>query len=205
MQGRNSSVFLVADKIEGFKKKISLWKKRVKDKRLDMFPLLSENLKSAPHVDISEQIIQHLAQLSQKFDYYFPEDPRPGNLWILNPFAVNSAAEDVALPVELENKLVELSEDSALKLKYQEVDFTSFWIHSSKEYPSLSERATKFLLPFTTTYLCESGFSTVTVTKSKARNSLKMDTLNATLRVSLSPIKPRLDLIMSNMQAQVSH
>ena len=75
MQGRNSSVFLVADKIEGFKKKISLWKRRVKDKRLDMFPLLSESLEFAPHVDISEQIIQHLAQLSQKFDYYFPEDP----------------------------------------------------------------------------------------------------------------------------------
>ena len=164
-----------------------------------MSPLLCENLESVLHVDISEQIMQHLAQLSQKFDYYFPEDPRPGNLWILNPFAVNSAAEDVALPVELENELVKLSEDRTLKLLYQEVDFTSFWIHSSKEYPSLSERATKFLLPFTTTYLCESGFSTVTVTKSKARNSLKMDTLNASLRVSLSPIKPRLDLIMSNM------
>ena len=128
--------------------------------------------------------------MSQKFDYYFPEDPQPGNLWILNPFAVNSAAEDVALPLELENELVKLFEDSALKLKYQEVDVTSFWIHSSMEYASLSERATKFLLPFTTTYLCESGFSTVTVTKLKARNSLKMDTLNATLRVSLSPIKP---------------
>ena len=205
MQGRNSSVFLVADKIEGFKKKISLWKRRVKDKRLDMFPLLSKSLKSAPHVDISEQIIQHLAQLSQKFDYYFPEDPQSGNLWILNPFAVNSAVEDVALPIELENKLIELSEGSTLKLKYQEVDLTSFWIHSSKEYPSLSECATKFLLPFTTTYLCESGFSTVTVTKLKAYNSLKMDTLNATLCVSLSSIKPRLDLIMSNMQAQVLH
>ena len=31
MQGRNSSVFLVADKIEGFKKKISLWRRRVND------------------------------------------------------------------------------------------------------------------------------------------------------------------------------
>ena len=29
MQGRSSSLFLVADKIEGFKKKIDLWKKRV--------------------------------------------------------------------------------------------------------------------------------------------------------------------------------
>jgi len=32
MQDRNSLAFLVADKVEEFKKKISLWKKRVKDK-----------------------------------------------------------------------------------------------------------------------------------------------------------------------------
>ena len=112
MQGRNSSVFLVADKIEGFKKKISLWKRRVKDMSL------SENLESAPHVDISEQIIQHLAQLSQKFDYYFPEDPRPGNLGILNPFAVNSAAEDMALPVELENELTSLNMKNYILLHF---------------------------------------------------------------------------------------
>ncbi|CAK8696737.1 unnamed protein product [Clavelina lepadiformis] len=37
MQGRNSSVFLVANKVEGFKKKISLWERKVKDKRLDIF------------------------------------------------------------------------------------------------------------------------------------------------------------------------
>ena len=62
-----------------------------------------------------------------------------------------------------------------------------------------------FLLPFTTTYLCESGFSSVTITKSKSRNSLKTATLNATMRVSLSPINPRLDLIISQKQGQVSH
>ena len=54
-----------------------------------MFPLLNENFEASPHVGISEIIIQHLSQLSIKFDLYFPEDPRPGNLWIQNPFSVN--------------------------------------------------------------------------------------------------------------------
>ena len=62
----------------------------MKDIRLDMFPLLSEKLESTPHVDISEPVVEYLAQLSHKFDYYFPEEPRPGKVWILNPFAVNS-------------------------------------------------------------------------------------------------------------------
>ena len=85
------------------------------------------------------------------------------------------------------------------------VDLPCFWIQASGEYASLSERAIMFLLPFTTTYLCKSGFSTVTAMKPKARNSLKTDTLNANLRVSLSPIQPRIDRIISNKQAQVSH
>ena len=64
--------------------------------------------------------------MSHKFDSYFPEDSRPGNLWTLDPFTVNSATEDVALPLKLENELIELSEDSSLKLQYQEVDLPSF-------------------------------------------------------------------------------
>ena len=73
MQGRSSSLFLVADKIEGLKKKTDLWNKRVNNLRYEMFLLLYENIKTFPHVDISEKIIQHLAQLSHKFDSYFPE------------------------------------------------------------------------------------------------------------------------------------
>ena len=116
MQGRSSSLFLVADKIEGFKKKIDFWKKRVNNLWYEVFPLLCKNIKTSAHVDTSELIIQHLTQLSHKFDFFFPEDPRPKNLWILDPFTVNSATEDVALPLKLENELIKLSENSSLKL-----------------------------------------------------------------------------------------
>ena len=126
MQGRSSSLFLVADKIEGFKKKIDLRKKRVNNLWYNTFPLLCKNIKTSDHVDTSEPIIQHLTQLSHKFDSFFPEDPRPENLWILDPFTVNFATEDVALPLKLENELIELYENSGLKLRYQEVDLPSF-------------------------------------------------------------------------------
>ena len=33
------------------------------------------------------------------------------------------------------------------------------WLHVRKNYPAVAERALKCLLPFATTYLCESGFS----------------------------------------------
>ena len=51
MQGRSSSLFLVADKIEGFKKKTDLWNKRVNNLRYEMFPLLCENIKTFSHVN----------------------------------------------------------------------------------------------------------------------------------------------------------
>jgi len=110
-----------------------------------MIPLLNETLKLT-HVKISETIMQHLSQMSIKFDLYFPEDSQPGNLWILNPFPVDSAEEDMTLPLELENKVIELSEDSTLKLQRQELDFPAFWNKASKEYLLLSESEIKFLL-----------------------------------------------------------
>ena len=69
IQGRNSLLFLVADKIDGFKKKIGRWKRRVNSKQFNMFPLLHETLKSS-FVNISATIIQRLNQLSLKLDLY---------------------------------------------------------------------------------------------------------------------------------------
>ncbi|KAK9535961.1 hypothetical protein VZT92_005790 [Zoarces viviparus] len=159
---------------------------------------------STIEVQISDSVSQHLSQLAEKVDDYFPEDPRDGHMWILDPFSVDPTEEDVALPSHLESQLLEVSTESTLKLQWGKLDLGSFWIAVSKEYPCLALRAVKHLLPFTTTYLCESGFSSVATTKTKARNRLRA-ILEATLRVSLSPIPPRLDLIVSERQAQVSH
>uniref|UniRef100_A0A3Q2WSY1 HAT C-terminal dimerisation domain-containing protein n=1 Tax=Haplochromis burtoni TaxID=8153 RepID=A0A3Q2WSY1_HAPBU len=98
LQGRNSNMFFVADKVEAFKGKIALLTKRAQEKRMDMFSLLSLILENSP----------------QKFDEYFL-------------FSADPTQSDVAF---------------TLKLQWGKLDL-----------------AVKFL-PFTTTYLCESGFST---------------------------------------------
>ncbi|XP_054483490.1 alpha-N-acetylgalactosaminide alpha-2,6-sialyltransferase 1-like [Anoplopoma fimbria] len=151
---------------------------------MDMFPLLSDILENSPQVKTRASVSQHLSQLAETFDEYFPEDPRNGHMWILDPFSVDPTDNDVALPSHLESQLLEVSTDSTLKLQWGELELGSFWIAVSKEYPCLALRAVKLLLPFTTTHLCESGFSTVATTKTKARNRLRA-TLEATLRTPM--------------------
>lgn len=47
---------------------------------MDMFPLLSDILGNSPQVKISDSVSQHLSQLAEKVDEYFPEDPREGHV-----------------------------------------------------------------------------------------------------------------------------
>ena len=82
------------------------------------------------------------------------------------------ASEDVDLSTDTEDELLQLSEYSILKLSFKGKELLDFWICAISEYPILAKRAVKFLLPLTTTYLCESGFSYVTVIKTKQRNCM---------------------------------
>ena len=55
---------------------------------------------------------------------------------------------------ELE-ELAELSSDRTLKIQFREKSLSAFWLSVSTEYPLLSNKAVNVLLPFATTYLCE--------------------------------------------------
>lgn len=54
--------------------------------RLEMFQILSE-ISESPCNIITISLFQNLTQLSTKFDKYFPEDPKDGNLWVLDPLS----------------------------------------------------------------------------------------------------------------------
>ena len=205
MQGKQNSIFVMTDKIEAFKNKINFWKKKVSNGSFSMFHRFDEAHEKCIEFNFFEEIYNHLDLLSIKFQHYFPEDVRIGNLWILNPFMCDIASEEVNLPTDTENELLQLSEDSNLKLSFKGKELLDFWICAISEYPVLAKRAVKFLLPFTTTYLCESGFSHVTNIKTKQRNCMLTPTLSACLRLSLSKIQPRIDMLIAKRQVQVSH
>ena len=85
-------------------------------------------------------ITQHLTQLSRKFADYFPEDPRHGNLWILDPFSGSCFRGHGSVHC-VGNELMELSADSSLKLQLTQVDFASFWTLTASQSIPLCQKS----------------------------------------------------------------
>jgi len=52
-------------------------------------------------------------------------------------------------------------------MEFTKLELGEFWIKIKNEYQLLSEKALLFLLPFTTTYPCENGFSSMIEVKNK--------------------------------------
>ena len=50
-----------------------------------------------------------------------------------------------------------------------------FWFSVESEFPQISTKAMKVLIPFTSTYLCECGFSALTLIKNKYRSRLQAE------------------------------
>jgi len=71
-------------------------------------------------------------------------------------------------------QLIELSSDKGLDSTFNSKSNSKFWIRMKNEYPNLHDIAVRFLLCFSTTYLCEIAFSAVTVLKSKQKNRLQL-------------------------------
>ena len=169
-----------------------------------MFPTLNEYLTS---VDVNNKELlsvasQLLKELAHNFDHYFPEheDPRHGNLWINDPFIQDVSICDLN-PNEKES-LFEFCCDSTLRSRYKKDSISQFWISLENEYPTLSPRAIKLLVVFSTSYLCEKTFSALTLIKTKQRNRLNA---KAELRVSKTSLLPRLGRILAPKQQQISH
>ena len=102
-----------------------------------------------------------------------------------------------------EDQLIELSNDKGLEsLCKSSITLPAFWIHAFREFPELSAIALKLLMPFSSTYLCEAGFSVLVSIKTKCRSRLNIKSL---LRLALSDIEPCLEKLVSAKQAQKSH
>ena len=128
MQGENSNVLTLKDKVNGFLKKLQLWINLAESSKFIMFPCLNDFIENQEmNIElIKSSISDHLNSLkNNSLKYFFPDVDTSRFDWVQNPLA---ASADTAqhLPVKAQKEFADLSSDTQLKLKFQKQPQSSF-------------------------------------------------------------------------------
>ncbi|KFM77863.1 SCAN domain-containing protein 3, partial [Stegodyphus mimosarum] len=199
MQGRNHTIIELTEKITCFKNKLKLWRNKVEVKKLASFPtlnlLVEDNNIDITDFEIQKIIINHLEKLIADFDRYFPADDVFKYNWVRMPFTfdVSDLHEEFVNINQFQEQLIEIQSDQALRYNFYKnaESLCAFWLKLKTEKPIIVKEALKVLLPFSTTYMCEAGFSALCVIKNNYRNKLNPE---IDIRCSLTSIQPRFKL-----------
>lgn len=141
------------------------------------------------------EILQHLTALKNEFSRYFPELGDDEFDLVRNPFKL--PVERV--PDDCQDEFLELKTDSEARDMFDEKSITEFWPLMCESYPKVSGIAICALRPFVSTYLCESGFSTLLQIKTKQRSRLDVEN---DLRYALSSTSPNISEFVKAKQSQ---
>jgi hypothetical protein len=171
LQGFRTTPFSVHDKTKVFRKIFGVIIKKVESGQVSSFLFLdsfiSENeIKLNP--ELAANIKEHFENLIADFKKYFPEN-LTSEFWIRDSFPIEDIPPE-SLTTQEKDELIELYCDGSLQQMSKKMDLTEFWLARRKEYPLISDKAVKFLLVFSTTYLCECEFSSMIYIKNKYRN-----------------------------------
>src|SRR5699024_286764 len=105
---------------------------------------------------ISKEIQTTFENLSSSFVKYFPSLNSKKDEWVVNPFV---GCTDSSFSIKEEEDFIDLKNDLVHKASFAELELSTFWISLQNQYPELSMKALRSLLPFGSSYLCEIAFS----------------------------------------------
>ena len=145
---------------------------------------------------MKKDIVNHLDALNENFERYFDKQP-VYSTWFRDPFFANLDNED---DTDLVVELIEIRSKALLKDNFNKLNLANFWYSLIESYPGVAKIAIQYLIPFATTYLCESGFSCLVDIKTKKRNKLNPQHY---MRLALSETEPNINLLVN--QKQQSH
>ncbi|XP_068229341.1 zinc finger BED domain-containing protein 5-like [Palaemon carinicauda] len=196
MQGRLEGIVTSVNKMKGFQRKLKSWKSAVQKDDVSNFPSLQQPCYKGLGT-VKNLILNHLEQLIEAVDKYFPSLSTEKLDWIVSPFELADMAEELDFTAIERDEFLDMSADSTLKVKFEKSDVTlaAFWHGTLGEYPNLAKKAISLLLPFSTSYLCEQAFSAMATIKSKQRNRLLSP--EDDMRVALSTIRPDIKMLLT--------
>ena len=196
MQEKEKNIVHVVDLINGFIAKLSNWRRKVQKGNFAMFASLAD----ISHLDdeLKTNVAQHLEKLECESRSYFPELSRDDLTLARNPFRLSSEkVED-----ELQDQFIDMKNDSSSQDVFEAFPVTDFWLRMASSYPEISKTALKKLLPFSSTWLCESAFSTLLNVKTKQRNRFEVE---QDIRCVLLSTEPRIKNLVEKVQSHPSH
>ncbi|XP_078503445.1 zinc finger BED domain-containing protein 5-like [Lissotriton helveticus] len=202
LQGNNTNFLQLSDKVSGFKKNVILWESSVSKGDYKCFPSLAQFLQDnekALKEELRTVFVLYLSQLRFYLDKYFPEEEVEPIKWVRDPF---NAEIPQHFNHEEAEQLIDVSCDFASKVRFQSQSLLEFWCQIGDEYPMISKRALRVLLPFATSYLCDAGFVAVAVVKSKYSAKINLE---KEMRVLMSKITPRFQELCKEKQEPPPH
>ncbi len=206
LQGKETTVIYCQEKMISFKMKLELWSLKLNEKNLVYFPTLNMFI-DENNIVICDDIIKimklHISMLGSEISHYFPnlEEIQKYTQFISNPFKLQICN----LPSEgniFQKQLIDLMNDGNVKIIFQSQSINCFWVEMAYIYPDVAKKALKILIPFATTYECETAFSSLVSIKTKFRNRLDV---GDEMRVALATTEPDFDELINGKQQHPSH
>ena len=108
----------------------------------------------------------HFTTLEGKLTFSFPSIAINCYDWVRNPYSSEVEFYDT-MTLQEQEELIQLRQNHGLRLRLFGLPLHSFWVIFFNEFTKLEIRAVFTLLPFSTTYLCETTFSAMTAIKVK--------------------------------------
>ena len=207
IQGHDVYVIDAAESLAAWMNKLLLWSRRVVSGNYANFPLLDGEMQFEENDNeiklshrMKDEIVKHLETLNKSFNNYFSPENFKVDIWVRNPFICDENHFDIS-DVKCD-EIIDLRARQLLKAEFHTKSLGDFWCSMTDKYPNLSNHAVHSLIPFATTYLCESGFSTLVAIKTARRNNLDVQ---HDMRIALSSTKPDFNEIIESKQQHPSH
>lgn len=190
---------------------MKLWIARMEKGKIAAFPDLNlffeqeeEELEKSSLLQIFQE---HLKGFLLELERYITQHGYAKNFcWVRKPFEISQKTildnEEDELVTE---QLIDLQSRQLWKEEFKNLTTTKFWAAICAQEPKLKklgDLATQALMPFPTTYLCESGFSVLAMLKNEGRSRLQPED---DMRCALTSIQPEIDLLVKELQGQGSH
>ena len=167
LQRRDTTVLDFIDALNAFVQKLKNWQQKSEKGNFAIFDTLSSVIEGNLHINLSSEILQHLVKLRKEYLTYFPK---------ISDVDLEPMRKDFAIPIEkvtddLPGELIDFRNDSACKDMFETLSIYEFWANVCVSCQKIGKECIKVLLPFSITYLSETGFSTLVQIKAKAETA----------------------------------